>query len=479
MTSINFRYGDEKLATCNTLPERKTAKYKLRRKHDLHILGSDSLSKLRNKRKFIDERPRFYHKDYIKRFSTIKQDDLQDLTHNLNRNRNPEYLTLKRNYIQFSDNAEEAEKFLEDGELAEEDIDVGKEYLSTSITIELNEIQTKTREFNAKLRENPTDEQLWLDYVSFQDVALGNAYFNATKQEESEKEHKKDKQTEKAGNVLLRNRAIIEKKLSILKTASEKNPRSILLAVERLKLSKEIYDNATLDRQWKELIFMFPGNVEVWKHYLCFAASHFTTFSVSKIARSYKNYFLKLKQMHGQGHQQFYELSNSNLGQISGKQIENEMVSLLIRLANLWSRAGYREKTIALFQALVELNLFSPQFPGSYSLEDRLATFEPFWESGAPRFAENGAVGWAMVTRNRHSIGQNETTESFSNPNNDEIEDKLIQEYLHVHKGCEEQKTGDSDDEYDERSREPRLWLRLELERERRHWCPWRSLGKL
>ena len=450
----------------------------MRSKNDLHILGCHSLSKLRNKRKFIDERPRFYHKDYIKRFAKIKQEDLLDLTRNLNSNLNPDAPTLKRNYIQFSDNAKDVEEFLEDGEVADEESDVGKELWATSITIELNEIQTKTREFNAKLRENPSDEQLWLDYVSFQDIALGNTYFNVTGQEKAEKEHKKEKQTEKAGNVLLRNRAIIEKKLSILKTASEKNPRSILLAVERLKLSKEIYDNATLDRQWKELIFMFPGNVEVWKHYLCFAASHFTTFSVSKIARSYKNYFLKLKQMHGQGNQHFYEFSNSNFEQINGTQIENEMVSLLIRLANLWSRAGYREKTIALFQALVELNLFSPQFPGSYSLEDRLATFEPFWESGAPRFAEDDAVGWAMVARNRHSIGQNETSQCFSNPNNDEIEDKLVQEYLHAYKGCEERNAGDNDDEYDERSREPRLWLRLELERERRHWCPWRSRGK-
>ena len=217
-------------------------------------------------------------------------------------------------------------------------------------------------------------------------------------------------------------------------------------------LSKILVKKETYKKKMEACLSLFPlyykdkENLFYSKKYLNINVNNIAcTKIMSKIARSYKNYFLKLKQMHGQGNQHFYEFSNSNFEQINGTQIENEMVSLLIRLANLWSRAGYREKTIALFQALVELNLFSPQFPGSYSLEDRLATFEPFWESGAPRFAEDDAVGWAMVARNRHSIGQNETSQCFSNPNNDEIEDKLIQEYLHAYKGCEERETGDSD----------------------------------
>ena len=421
----------------------------------------------------------------MKRFSKVRPEDILNLASNLNSDQNPDNSTLHKNYVQFFDSAKDVQDFLEDGELEDDKYEVGKEFSATSITIELNEIYTKTREFNSMLRENPNDVQLWLDYVAFQDIALKGTDFNKKVQNEGDTEEKLDKKAEKAGNVVLRNKATIEKKLSILKNASEKNPRSILLAVERLKLSKEIYDNETLDRQWKELIFMFPGNIEVWKHYLSFVASHFTTFSVNKIARSYKNFFLKLKQMHGQGNKNFYESSNSNCDPINTPQIEVEMVKLLIRLANLWSRAGYREKTTALFQALMELNLFAPEFPGSYSLEDRLATFEPFWESGFPRFGEAGALGWAIIARNKvgNSVVEDaEINESFSNPNNNYIEDKLIQEYLTTKTSMQPlvptTDDEDNDIDFDEKSGEPRLWLMLELERERRQWCPWRSRGK-
>ena len=464
------------------MPDKKTARYKTRWKNERHILGHRDLGDLKNK-KSVDERPRFYHKDYVKKFAKVRSEYVLDLTHNLNNKLNPDGSTLKSNYVQFFDDTKDLDRFLEDGEVLDEPAEVGREFSTTSITIELNEIQTKTREFNTQLREEPNNEGLWLEYVAFQDIALGTTDFSKVKsagnEEPQEQAAKKDKKAEKAGNVLLRNRAIIEKKLSILKTASEKNPHSILIAVERLKLSKEIYDNATLDRQWKELIFMFPGNVEVWKHYLIFNASHFTTFSVNKISKSYKNFFLKLKQMHSQGNQNFSGTSSQNY---SMSQIEDEMVSLLVRQANLWTRAGYREKAIALFQATMELNLFSPAFPGSYSLEDRLATFEPFWESSVPRFGEVEAQGWATVILNKDKARMDDehTDDNVAHDNN-AIEDQLIETYLRGLENAdknEKEKGEDEDEEYDEKAGEPGLWLRMELEREKRHWAPWRSQGK-
>jgi hypothetical protein len=46
----------------------------------------------------------------------------------------------------------------------------------------------------------------------------------------------------------------------------------------------------------------------------------------------------------------------------------------------------------------------TPSFPGYYSLEDRLATFESFWESGVARFGEENAQGWAQVIKNKKDI---------------------------------------------------------------------------
>jgi hypothetical protein len=418
----------------------------------------------------------------MKRFSNSGPENTLDLASKLNSNKNPESVLLRKNYLEFVDDSKYIEELLEDGELAEDQSNAKDGYSSSLVTIELNEIYTKTKEFNAMLRDTPNNEQLWLDYVAFQDIALGNNDFTSSNvQDGIEGEVKINKKTEKARNVILRNKAVIEKKLSILKTASEKNPRSILLAVERLKHSKELYDNATLDRQWKELIFMFPRNVEVWKYYLSFSASHFTNFSVNKMGKSYKNFFLKLKQMHGQGNKNFSESSQQNDDQISTLQIEDEIVNNTIKVANLWTRAGYREKSIALFQATIELNLFSPNFPGSYSLEDRLATFEPFWESGTARFGEDGALGFSTITENKrkNNICDTEMTESCNDPNNDLWEDQLIQQHLLTKSPAENLIQSDEENEidYDKKSGEPGLWLRLELERERRHWLPWRSQG--
>merc|ERR1719510_957141 len=175
----------------------------------------------------------------------------------------------------------------------------------------------------------------------------------------------------------------------------------------------------------------------------------------------------------------FVDLTSENITQASSMEIENEIVNLILRLANLWTRAGYREKTIALFQALVELNLFSPKFPGAYSLEDRLATFEPFWESGFPRFGEVGALGWAKVAGNKTG-NSGECNEIYSNPNNNAIEDKLIQGYLMEKNSRPNIVPNNDEDEIDcdEKSGESLLWLKLELERERKHWSPWRSRGK-
>ena len=480
-----YRYGDEQFSTSNTLPGRKTAIYRNRWKKDYNILGPYN-QKNPKKRKLASRTLRFFNKEYMNRFAYCAPENVLNLTSNLDSNQNPDTYILHKDKIQFANDSKDVKDVLEDGEVLYNENDIEEEFSSVAVTIELNEIHTKTREFNARLRETPHDVNLWLEYVAFQDIALGNSDFISKKQDGGENDKRKDKKAESARNVLLRNKAVIEKKLSILKTASEQNPKSILLAVERLKLSKEIYDNETLDRQWKELIYMFPDKIAVWKHYLSFVGSHFTTFSVTKMARSYKNFFLKLKLMYGEGSKNFLQPSSPNDEQISTLQIEDEMVKLLLRLSNFWVRAGYREKSIALFQALIELNLYSPDFPGSYSLEDRLALFEPFWESGYPRFGESNSLGWATIAKNKlrsNNLEEFEITECYHNPHNNETEDKLIQDYF-VSKTNEQilvQDIGEkeSDTENEGKCGEPRLWLMLELERERKHWCPWRSRGKI
>lgn len=73
---------------------------------------------------------------------------------------------------------------------------------------------------------------------------------------------------------------------------------------------------------------------------------------------------------------------------------------------------------------MIELNFFSPDFPGYYSLDDRLAMFEPFWESGVPRFGEPGVVGWATVMKKMENVINQDSVEQ-SSTGEDEIIKKM------------------------------------------------------
>ena len=207
--------------------------------------------------------------------------------------------------------------------------------------IKHNEIQQKTKAFNEHLRKNPYDIDSWLEYVEFQNEALAGTDFTSTSANSDGKtwmwfykiveisinkilisEPRPEPKTSKASrerSVFIRNKAIVEKKLSILKTALDHNPKSVILYVKRLHLSKEIQDSKTLNRQWKELLFLFPSEIQVLDEYLRFLASHFTSFSLTNVTEEYKNAFQKLKNLAGDAFQQNHA------------DIENQMTNIIIR----------------------------------------------------------------------------------------------------------------------------------------------------
>jgi hypothetical protein len=65
------------------------------------------------------------------------------------------------------------------------------------------------------------------------------------------------------------------------------------------------------------------------------------------------------------------------------------------KACTILSQAGYIEKAIAAYQALIEFNFYCPPAFASQTLEQQLGLFEDFWESECPRFGEAGAKGWS------------------------------------------------------------------------------------
>ena len=86
--------------------------------------------------------------------------------------------------------------------------------------------------------------------------------------------------------------------------------------------------------------------------------------------------------------------------------LEEQISHIVIKLWHLWAKSGHRERSVALFQALMELNLNAPDFPGYFSTQDKLASFERFWESSVPRFGEADAPGWSKAQQYKNVSGK-------------------------------------------------------------------------
>lgn len=277
--------GDKSFLSLTTLPLSQTAEYERK------IKEFDKSAK--RKKSGI----RYFSKDYQKKFKRQKFQDLSSLI------KAKETFDYQKTYIKFSPEAFDQSEEVEDSEF------------------QLHEIQQKTKTYNESLRLNPKDVKTWLEYVDFQDLALADSEFHSVASDEPEPKKKKSN-----SNVMLRTKAIVEKKLSILKSALDHNPKSVDLSVKRLNLLKEvIMDSSTLNRQWKELLFLLPTNVQVWDQYLTFLASHFTTFSLSKITQAYQECFQRLQSM----------TTQANFRNVD---LEEQMSHIIIRLWHLWAR---------------------------------------------------------------------------------------------------------------------------------------------
>lgn len=279
------RKGDRTNLGGTGLYSRDVAKYKKK----IRIpLGEDIKS---FNQKEINRNPRFHDKQYVRQVKKAK--DVQRITKSsVKREKQEIDFDCRQSYLSVETHSEEAdihkqkEKQLNPlGIYSSETVDylsgVGGLSKEEETVFENDDIELRRIDFNTKLREQPHNIQLWLEFIDFQDDALKEKVFESNDEKESKKSRKKNGE-------ILRAKALVERKLAICKSAIEKNTRSIELAVKRLELSRDLFDSKTLDQQWKELIFVYPENLELWKRYLLFVQTHYIRFSVTDTIKAYK-----------------------------------------------------------------------------------------------------------------------------------------------------------------------------------------------
>ena len=359
------RKGDRTNFGGTGLYSRDVAKYKKK----IRIpLGEDIKS---FNQKEINRNPRFHDKQYVRQVKKAK--DVQRINKASVKREKQEfdfdcrqsYLSVKTHIDEVDTNKRTEKELNPLGIYSSETVDylsgVGGLSKEEDTVFENDDIEMRRIEFNTKLREQPHNIQLWLEFIDFQDDALKEKVFESNDEKESRKSRKKNGE-------ILRAKALVERKLAICKSAIEKNTRSIELAVKRLELSRDLFDSKTLDQQWKELIFVYPENLELWKRYLLFVQTHYIRFSVTDTIKAYKgklngklagNQYSSIIQGCVQKLKAVLE-KGMHEGVAASKLLEAEhgILDIVEAGARLWLQSGHSEKAVALYQALIEFNLF-------------------------------------------------------------------------------------------------------------------------
>ena len=230
--------------------------------------------------------------------------------------------------------------------------------------------------YNTQLLDNPHDIQLWEEFIKFQDEALVWGKLPMSQQDDDGKV---------SGSLRQQKLALNERKIAIYERALEKNPLSEELLVGHLRLVQEVWDTERLVKQWKDIVFKQPNRSLLWLKYIEFCQSRFSFYRSSSQIALYQKAISTLSLI----------LDRSLLSHRPEQGAESKLLVVFILYCYYLKHSGFVEKAIALFQALIEFNLSTPDdLFACEKVKDRRDIFEMFWDEGVARIGEEGALGW-------------------------------------------------------------------------------------
>lgn len=129
--------------------------------------------------------------------------------------------------------------------------------------------------YSQRLLAEPHNISLWLDFVRYQDKqhVSGRAAPARSVGEVDE--------------LKVTERSLYEMKEAIFKRALEKNPGNVELIVAELSELQNYWETERQSAEWKKLLFAHVNDAALWRRYLAFQRTKFSTFSVSRLVRDY------------------------------------------------------------------------------------------------------------------------------------------------------------------------------------------------
>ncbi|KAL8702256.1 MAG: hypothetical protein Q9224_000081 [Gallowayella concinna] len=175
-----------------------------------------------------------------------------------------------------------------------------------------------------------------------------------------------------------------------------------------------VWEKSKLWSEWQNIIKEQPLSLRLWKRYLDF---HLVAFSGSTLEKTKSRYVDCLDILRD-------VRRRDDLGHIQQSKVYSIQLLVLLRLTLLLREGGYAEVAVAIWQALMEFEFNMPpeflrvrQPLGTSSTdEDRVSSFEHFWDSEAPRIGEPNAKGWLNYDQNDIETGRPLEAEEPSTP---------------------------------------------------------------
>lgn len=230
------------------------------------------------------------------------------------------------------------------------------------------------------MEQNPSEIENWLALIDHQDLLL-----------QSSIDRRRPTNAEIKSTAEIKTH-MYEKALEKMTLLQDREKLLLGLMAEGLK----IWDVKAQSSRWEQISNNNIDSLLLWTSYLNFEQTNFTTFRYEDIKELYLNRIKLLTR------------ATIKAKASSVEPLFQQLIYILLRLTLFIRESGYSELAIAIWQAVLEANFFSPTQP--LAREKNLDAFKDFWDSEVPRVGEDGAKGWLKFVEDESSSDIPETT---------------------------------------------------------------------
>ncbi|KAJ1965031.1 hypothetical protein GGI12_001053 [Dipsacomyces acuminosporus] len=218
-------------------------------------------------------------------------------------------------------------------------------------------------ELEQRLKEDKTDVDAWIAYIDLQEQVLLSSFTQYSK--------------------LGAKRSVAETQVEMYRRAMSNNPGSSQLVLGYLNKCRVFYDDEAMLAEWSKVLSN-TTRPELMLEYVNYCQGLATQLTIGSMDQVYAN---AIKQITKAVHSAIRDQSPT-------RHLSSVLVDTVHRACLMFRDAGYIERAISIYQAVIEWYIMTPEEYQAAPFSHRRARFKAFWDSGVPRTGSEGAQGW-------------------------------------------------------------------------------------